>query len=1189
MMKFLSKLLAIVLIFSLGTPAIVIGASNQQATINSTPTMEWNDSDSHEAGASSVLNTLVNVYGKTGDIITIDFSNTGFIVTGIGEIDENIITGTINANTVTYQLKTNVDNENLLLKPTVINPRKVGIYTGNDSNYIKINSIAAAYVLETEYTVKLSQESVGTGVTNIITISVFENGNLVSDDPMDYHIAGLSTNYAVRGGSFVFAYSAPEEETTIPIFVFNEATGFMGHTLLKVEDDLKVNSIEVKAGETKVVQGKLLLGNGKVKTSPLTNKPLSQEIEVKIGNRLIAKTQTAYDGSFAVTATFDEAGPFTVGATNGLSVFNGVVKPNELNVTTSLQTPLIANTFASDVKIRAKVGDNEARGAYITLTNLLIDKSFNPIEDVIKGTIISYKQDSNDNYNSLVIKTDFNGEIEFYASFARVGIVSVYGEYDTEYLGYEYGTEPEYVGSTSFNVINAEKFNVQINHSNINNDEIIRSNVEETFNVYYSDINGEGIMDEGDSLVKVNYSVEGPGIDIEKEIAQSQGGRFVVVVTPSEAGQITFNVTGTFADGSTVTKTKVFNVEGYYINLNIDRAVIGNIVHFNATITELDGTPINTAQIQIKMKSDNFSITNFYTYDQSDKGFTMPQNNITINGQLENINNGNYSRDFKVNEVGTVEVLAKIFDGTKWVISATSTFTIVGENVYNVLADKVLLAGKAEDLIVQVFNTDGSPVRDYVKFVTNKPGEDYDVLKVNGMTSTSIYGSPIDTNGDSIVDAYKFTNVYTTTPGDYTIVASTDNGRKQGELILHVLAPDVRISPTKITENYKQKVNITAYDPRNNEPLEFSLNLDSATNQINGSDATFYDEDNINTSIALPSNIAKSFTFYMLPTVNQNQKDSSNQLAFDITIDGNTLMNGKVFEIGQAKLVTKNEQTKIYLDVNNSIEFEATDANNNPIANKEVMYNDKIIGKTGINGTFEYNFTPKSSGGIEFILSDDVYSGETSTTIYATLDTEVPQIHLVSSEQVTDENYTLIVDFTDNTKVTRAFVNNKAIPVVNNRIIYKDTLTDGMNQFYIVAYDIVGNPNAQTFIITKLQPQKKKMVKVTFKLGEDTGLGVPFIENGRTYIPLRALGDRIGANIVYNPDTKKIVMIRGDIKVELTLNSKTAIVNGKKIEMDVTPIVKMGHTYLPFRVVGEFLEANVYYDSSTKSVSYTFI
>lgn len=94
--------------------------------------------------------------------------------------------------------------------------------------------------------------------------------------------------------------------------------------------------------------------------------------------------------------------------------------------------------------------------------------------------------------------------------------------------------------------------------------------------------------------------------------------------------------------------------------------------------------------------------------------------------------------------------------------------------------------------------------------------------------------------------------------------------------------------------------------------------------------------------------------------------------------------------------------------------------------------------------------------------------------------------------------------------------------------------------------------------------------KVKFKGGE------PFQENGRVQVPLRGIGEALGAKIGF--DGKEVSYTKDNNQIVLTLGSKQALVNGKTVAMDTPARAIKGRTYVPLRFVSENLGVPVNWD-----------
>ncbi|MBC7348298.1 MAG: copper amine oxidase N-terminal domain-containing protein, partial [Clostridia bacterium] len=100
----------------------------------------------------------------------------------------------------------------------------------------------------------------------------------------------------------------------------------------------------------------------------------------------------------------------------------------------------------------------------------------------------------------------------------------------------------------------------------------------------------------------------------------------------------------------------------------------------------------------------------------------------------------------------------------------------------------------------------------------------------------------------------------------------------------------------------------------------------------------------------------------------------------------------------------------------------------------------------------------------------------------------------------------------------------------------------------------------------------------------------PFVQNGRTFVPVRYLGLALGvpeAGIVYEPAAGKVTLRKGDTTVTLSVGSPVIYVNDRARSMDVAPLVRSGRTYLPARYVAEALGYRADWEASRGEVLIT--
>lgn len=101
----------------------------------------------------------------------------------------------------------------------------------------------------------------------------------------------------------------------------------------------------------------------------------------------------------------------------------------------------------------------------------------------------------------------------------------------------------------------------------------------------------------------------------------------------------------------------------------------------------------------------------------------------------------------------------------------------------------------------------------------------------------------------------------------------------------------------------------------------------------------------------------------------------------------------------------------------------------------------------------------------------------------------------------------------------------------------------------------------------------------------DAGFGTaPIINNGRTFLPIRALIAEMGGTIGWDAKESKVTIQYNGKNVELWIGKNTMRVDGVEKTMEVKPFVSAtGRTMLPLKFVGENLGCNVSWDPAARS------
>lgn len=97
----------------------------------------------------------------------------------------------------------------------------------------------------------------------------------------------------------------------------------------------------------------------------------------------------------------------------------------------------------------------------------------------------------------------------------------------------------------------------------------------------------------------------------------------------------------------------------------------------------------------------------------------------------------------------------------------------------------------------------------------------------------------------------------------------------------------------------------------------------------------------------------------------------------------------------------------------------------------------------------------------------------------------------------------------------------------------------------------------------------------------------PIIRNERTMLPARFVAENLGATVSWNQSEQQVIITNGTTKIVLTIGLPYAVVNGEYEALDCAPFIENERTYTPVRLIAESLGARVDWDGSTQSVIIT--
>lgn len=97
----------------------------------------------------------------------------------------------------------------------------------------------------------------------------------------------------------------------------------------------------------------------------------------------------------------------------------------------------------------------------------------------------------------------------------------------------------------------------------------------------------------------------------------------------------------------------------------------------------------------------------------------------------------------------------------------------------------------------------------------------------------------------------------------------------------------------------------------------------------------------------------------------------------------------------------------------------------------------------------------------------------------------------------------------------------------------------------------------------------------------------PFIENGRTLVPIRIIGEELGAEVIWNEENRTVEIIKENNSILLRIDSRLVECIGKDKKYflsDIGPKIVNGSTFVPIRLVSNGLGIGIHWDDKSRTV-----
>jgi hypothetical protein len=219
------------------------------------------------------------------------------------------------------------------------------------------------------------------------------------------------------------------------------------------------------------------------------------------------------------------------------------------------------------------------------------------------------------------------------------------------------------------------------------------------------------------------------------------------------------------------------------------------------------------------------------------------------------------------------------------------------------------------------------------------------------------------------------------------------------------------------------------------------------------------------------------------------------------------------------------------------------------------------------------------------------------------MDTTPPEVTLLVKDKPTQEKLLMIVIY-DATEFTITGFTEPGCKILADEVDYSTGNVKFEAKFKVSAAP--SKTDHDLVIIDKFKNETKikingvnnheKVVKLKIESksaiidGKEVQMIVPIkIINGSTMIPMRFMVQEIlDGTATYNVQTKTVIIFANDIEVKVQIAVNKALIDGKEVKI-TPPTVYNGSTMLPLRFFGETFGFKVVYVNETKTITLSIL
>lgn len=104
-------------------------------------------------------------------------------------------------------------------------------------------------------------------------------------------------------------------------------------------------------------------------------------------------------------------------------------------------------------------------------------------------------------------------------------------------------------------------------------------------------------------------------------------------------------------------------------------------------------------------------------------------------------------------------------------------------------------------------------------------------------------------------------------------------------------------------------------------------------------------------------------------------------------------------------------------------------------------------------------------------------------------------------------------------------------------------------------------------------------------LGTEITKDLPVINDNIIYLPFRTITQKLGYKVAWYSKTNTMEVTKENHSAKITIGSKNAYVNSKKITLDSAPILNKGRAYVPYDFIEKHFDYNIAFDKNSNIVT----